>query len=249
LKALDSIDAEPTAADRGTWIHRALERFVREFPHGVPDEALERLLAIGRLEFGRQMERPAVGAFWWPRFERIARWFVDNERGRRSALAEIHAEVKGSLEFAGPAGPFTLTATADRIERGKDGKLALIDYKTGSLPSPREIDFGLAPQLPLEAAMAISGGFIGVHEADVSALQFWRLTGGNPAAEIKDINGDPMERAGAALEGLKSLVAAFDAPTTPYQSVPDPEFAPRFSDYAHLARVKEWSAGAQGVVE
>jgi ATP-dependent helicase/nuclease subunit B len=28
--------------------------------------------------------------------------------------------------------------------------------------------------------------------------------------------------------------------------VPDPEFAPRFSDYAHLARVKEWSAGGTG---
>ena len=47
----------------------------------------------------------------------------------------------------------------------------------------------------------------------------------------------------SAFAGLKRLVATFDLPTTAYQSEPDAEFAPRFSDYAHLARVKEWSAG------
>jgi len=249
LKPLEPLDAEPSAADRGTWIHRALERFVREFPQGVPGDALERVLAIGRQEFGPQMNRPAVGAFWWPRFERIARWFVDTERERRGGLAALHAEVEGRLQFIGLAGPFLLTATADRIECGKDGRLIVIDYKTGAVPKPREIEFGFAPQLPLEAAIAAAGGFAGVGEAEIAALQFWRLTGGNPAAEIKDVKADPMEAAAAALAGLKGLVAAFDSPTTAYQSEPDAEFAPRFSDYAHLARVKEWSAGGPEEME
>jgi len=249
LKPLDPIDEEPTAADRGKWIHKALERFIREYPKEVPNDALDRLLAIGRQEFGPQMNRPAVGAFWWPRFERIARWFVDADRERRPLLAEILAEVKGRLQFAGAAGPFTLTATADRIERGRDGRLALIDYKTGALPNAREIEFGFAPQLPLEAAIAAAGGFAGVTKSEVATLQFWRLTGGNPVAEMKDVKGDPVESAGAALVGLQRLVAAFDSPATAYQSVPDPEFAPRFSDYAHLARVKEWSAGGPGDAE
>ncbi|MGH6960201.1 MAG: double-strand break repair protein AddB, partial [Dongiaceae bacterium] len=249
VKPLEPIDAEPSAADRGTWIHRALERFVRKFPQGMPVDALDRLLAIGRQEFGPQMNRPAVGAFWWPRFQRIARWFVDNERERRVALATLHAEVKGRLQFDGPAGPFTVTATADRIERAKDGRLAVIDYKTGALPNAREIEFGFAPQLPLEAAIAAAGGFAGVGQAEVAVLAFWRLTGGDPVAEIKEVKADPTESAEAALAGLQRLVAAFDASTTAYQSVPDPEFAPRFSDYAHLARVKEWSAGGPGDAE
>ena len=105
LKPLDPIDAEPSAADRGIWVHRALERFVRAFPQDLPADALERLLAIGRQEFGPQMNRPAVGAFWWPRFERIARWFVDDERERRPLLAAVLAEVKGKLQFAGPCRP------------------------------------------------------------------------------------------------------------------------------------------------
>ena len=40
------------------------------------------------------MNRPAVSAFWWPRFDRIARWFVDTERERRGALLALHAEGK-----------------------------------------------------------------------------------------------------------------------------------------------------------
>jgi ATP-dependent helicase/nuclease subunit B len=250
LKPLDPIDAEPSAADRGIWIHRALERFVRECPVAVPAHALDRLLAIGREEFGAQMNRPAVSAFWWPRFERIARWFVDTERERRGALAALHAEVKGKLQFAGPAGPFTLTATADRIERGASGQLAIIDYKTGSLPKRREMELGFTPQLPLEAAMAAAGGFDGIAGAAVAALQFWRLTGGNPPAQVEDAKGgDPATLAALALEGLKRLVIAFDSPDTVYQSMPDPEFAPRFSDYDHLARVKEWSTGGPDELE
>jgi ATP-dependent helicase/nuclease subunit B len=250
LKPLELIDAEPSAADRGIWIHRALERFVRECPHAVPTDALARLLAIGREEFGAQMNRPAVSAFWWPRFERIARWFVETERERRATLAALHAEVKGKLQFEGPAGVFTLTGTADRIERDAAGRLAIIDYKTGTLPKRKEMELGFTPQLPLEAAMAAAGGFDGVAGADVDVLQFWRLTGGNPPAQVEDAKGgDPATLAIVALEGLRQLVISFDSPDTVYQSVPDPEFAPRFSDYAHLARVKEWSAGGPDELE
>jgi ATP-dependent helicase/nuclease subunit B len=249
LNALEPIDAEPSAADRGTWIHSALERFVREYPQELPADALDRLLAIGREEFGTQMHRPTIAAFWWPRFEHIARWFVDNERERRPTFAAIQAETRGLLQFDSAAGAFTLTATADRIERGRDGRLTIIDYKTGGLPKPKEIEFGFVPQLPLEAAIASEGGFAGVAKAVVASLQHWRLTGGTPAAEVKPVEGEPMQLAGAALAGLRRLVETFDLPETPYQSVPDPDVAPRFSDYAHLARIKEWSIGVPGEEE
>ena len=49
--------------------------------------------------------------------------------------------------------------------------------------------------------------------------------------------------ASQALAGLKRLIAHFDDPRTPYRSLPQPERAPRYSDYTHLARVKEWLVG------
>jgi len=244
LKPLEPIDADPGAAERGTIVHRALDRFLRDHPDTLPADALDRLLATGRAAFGAALSRPAVWAFWWPRFVRIARWFVDTERARRGGLAASRTEAAGSLTVPGPGGPFVLTATADRIDIGADGRLTIIDYKTGAVPRPRDVELGFAPQLPLEAAIAAAGGFAGVPAATVAELAYWRLSGGEPPAEIKPVAGDAMALGAAALAGLERLIAAFDDPATPYAAVPRPDFAPRFGDYAHLARVKEWSAGA-----
>ena len=49
-----------------------------------------------------------------------------------------------------------------------------------------------------------------------------------------------------AKDGLARLIAAFDRPETPYRSWPNPSRGPRYSDYVHLARVKEWLLGAAG---
>ena len=64
------------------------------------------------------------------------------ERARRADLAGSRTEVKGKLTLVGPAGPFELTAKADRIDLFHDGGLAIIDYKTGTLPTKREVELG-----------------------------------------------------------------------------------------------------------
>ena len=37
------------------------------------------------------------------------------------------------------------------------------------------------------------------------------------------------------------FILLFDFETTPYLSRPNPKRVPEYSDYEHLARVKEWS--------
>ncbi len=253
LRALDPLDAEPGAPERGEFIHEALDRFVRKWPTDLPDDALEQLLFIGRETFAPVLTRPGVEAFWWPRFERIADWFVSLERQRRADLREVGTERVGLMQIEGPAGPFRLTGKADRIDRLADGSLAIIDYKTGSLPSAGHVAAGAAPQLALEAAIACAGGFEGIEPGAVSELAYWKLSGGDPAGEVQPAGGrrrgasdpahHPEELMVAAAEGLAAYVAAFDDPATPYLSQPRPELAPRFSDYAHLARVAEWGRG------
>ncbi len=243
LKALDPLDADPGAAAYGMVMHHILDRFLRDHPEGLPADAAARLIAVGRQAFAGLIGRPGVWAFWWPRFERVARWFVDHEAGRRGAVAASLTEIEGSLTIAAPAGPFTLTAKADRIDRMADGSLAVIDYKTGAPPKTKEIVAGYAPQLPLEAAIAGRGGFRGLAAAPVGELAYWRLGGGEPGGEVIRVGADPAELAAAALAGLERLVAAFDDAATPYRARPRPSAAPRFSDYEHLARVREWSAG------
>ena len=244
LEALDPLDADPGAADRGIAIHAALDRFLRDFPGALPDDAAERLMAYGREAFGAALDRPGLRAFWWPRFERIARWFVANERERRPRFALLRSELSGRLVLPAPAGDFTLTAKADRIDRAPKGGLVLVDYKTGAVPRDDDVKLGFAPQLPLEAAIAEAGGFEGIAGAAVSGLEYWRLSGGDPPGEPCVLGGGEEELrqlVADALAGLSALIAGFDDPATPYRAQPRPERAPRYSDYLHLARVKEWS--------
>ncbi len=247
LVPLDAIDSSPGAADRGTVVHKAIEDFMQAWPDALPDDIRAELLEVGRQAFGRQLlALPGVRAFWWPRFERIAAWFADQEPGYRATLTESRSEVVGKLEFQAPAGLFTLTAKADRIDRLTAGGLAIIDYKTGAIPRRGDIEGGLAPQLPLEAAIARAGGFEGIAAAEVMALAYWRLSGGDPPGETVAAGADIAALADAAQDGLDRLIARFDDAATPYLSRPDPHRAPRFPDYAHLARVQEWSVPGGG---
>ncbi len=244
LKALDPLDADPGAAERGEFIHQALDAFVRAYPHDLPRNATDRLIDFGRTAFGEALDRPGVRTFWWPRFERIAQWFVATETDRRAALAASSSEILGRLVIEAPGGPFTLTAKADRIDQRREGGLAIIDYKTGAKQSPGDIEAGFLPQLPLEAAIAAAGGFAGIPAAPVTDAAFWRLKGGDPAGAIDQVGTDSADLqrlAAEALAGLRRLVAEFDDPDTPYYAVPRPERAPRYSDYRHLARIKEWA--------
>ena len=65
----------------------------------------------GGEHFGAVLSRPGAWAFWWPRFERIARWFVAR-RGDASPprSSRASASVTGSLTLPAPGGPFELTA-------------------------------------------------------------------------------------------------------------------------------------------
>src|SRR6185312_6444591 len=134
LKALDELDADPGRAELGIRVHEALAQFVRRHPRGLPLFPEAELIEIGRACFGPILSRPGVWAFWWPRFERIARWYIAEERVRAGDIVESSSERKGSLVLAAPGGPFTVTAIADRIDRLHSGELVLIDYKTGVLP-------------------------------------------------------------------------------------------------------------------
>jgi len=247
LQPLDPLDADPGAADRGNLVHQALDEFVRAMPSGqLPEDAERRLLDIGRRVFNDVLIRPGIRAFWWPRFRRIAEWFVSYEISRRMAgTVTLASEVSGKLDIAAAGQTFTLTAKADRIDRLADGSLAILDYKTGQPPSISQVKSGLTPQLTLEAAIAAADGFQGVAGAEVRELTYVKLSGGRTAGEEKQMKFDVPEVSARAVDRLRDLVTAFQNPDTPYRSRPRPQFKSRFGTYDHLARVREW-ASAEG---
>jgi ATP-dependent helicase/nuclease subunit B len=141
--------------------------------------------------------------------------------------------------------PFTLTAKADRIEPTQDGTAHILDYKTGAAPSQKQVDTGFSPQLTLTAAILMNGGFPDLGSPAPGELTYIRVTGRRPAGEeqVRALaNGESEEAARKAMDGLIKLIARYDDPDEPYRSRVAPQFVKEHpGDYAHLARVFEWS--------
>ena len=244
LDVLDDIEADPGAADRGIVIHEVMDRFIRAHMDELPEDPAATLIEMGEQVFDEMVASPSVRAFWWPRFKRIAHWFADFETKRRLAgYKPILVEQRGELKLEELEREFTLIAKADRFDRDISGGLVVMDYKTGQPPTTKQVEAGLTPQLPLEAAMAICGGFKGLSEAgSISALTYVRLSGGRIAGEEKPIKVDGDAQAHEAYENLITMMHKYMDDKTPFLSRPRPMFESRFGDFDHLARVKEWSA-------
>jgi len=248
LRPLDPLDQETDAADYGSLVHAGLNLFLQKHGNRWPPNAGGELRAALNRALAEAHLRPALAAWWAPRLERIADWVAEIETERRSLHRPelIVPEVQGDWILRREGGAFRLVGRADRIERRADGSLAILDYKTGTPPSQKDVDAGLAPQLLLEAAMAAAGAFGADLTGAAAELSYWHLTGGfEPGALRSLFKADAAAIAAAmeeARESLAALIDTYDQPGRCYLSQPHPGRAPRFSDYAQLARVAEWSA-------
>ncbi len=240
LRKLDPVDDQPSAAQKGTLIHKALELFLIEEGSQKGSVGKARLLAIGRRVFADIINEPAVYAFWWPRFEAIAGWFIGHLEARDGKFSPDGIEAKARAVL--PGTDFTLSATADRIDRNiASDAYEIIDYKTGEPPKMPQMKAGFAPQLPLEGWLAEAGAFEDLDAGMVEALVFWKLSGGNEVAKrsepIKPVDVSTVIE--EAISGLTELITQFNQPETPYLSNPRPAHT-GYGDYNQLARVKEW---------
>jgi ATP-dependent helicase/nuclease subunit B len=253
LNPLDPVDMPLSAADRGSAIHESLGEFTREYATALPDDTVGVLRRIGEKHFAPLMQKPEARALWWPRFQRIARWFAEWEAARRGDIAAIAAEIEGGIKIPlDNARIFTLSARADRIERCGDGRYAILDYKTGQPPTGKQVRMGLSPQLTLEAAILREGGFADIDAgASVGELAYVRLSGNNPPGEHKTLElkirqnetpQSPDAAADYARAQLEALVRRFENPDEAYRSLVLSMWTARYGDYDNLARVKEWSA-------
>jgi ATP-dependent helicase/nuclease subunit B len=261
LNPLDPVDMPLSAADRGSAIHDALGEFTQTFAGSLPPDPAGVLRTIGEKYFAPLMERPEARALWWPRFQRIARWFADWEIVRRAEVIRIDAEIRGEIPIPlDHARSFVLSARADRIERRQDGTFAILDYKTGQPPTGKQVRMGLSPQLTLEAAILREGGFAGIAAgSSVTEIGYVRLSGNNPPGEQKPLElkikqGDtpqpPNDAADEARAKLEALIRAFEDEAQAYTSLNLSMWSNRYGSYDDLARIKEWSAaGGLGIEE
>ncbi|TVR05941.1 MAG: double-strand break repair protein AddB [Salinarimonadaceae bacterium] len=251
LGALEAVGEAPGAALRGEIVHDVFARFVKAFPKELPaDDAarrrIESLLDDALAPYAESF--PDIHADWTPRLRRIVADFVEWEGARRPEIETILVERPGEIAIPVGGDIFTLSARADRIERMRDGRVVAIDFKTGQVPSNKEIGVGFAPQLTLEAAMLMRDGFPDIGQVEETPeLLYLRASGGTPPIAIRAVKPPDRERSMEEIvaehyAGLETLLARFFAGEIGYMSRPYAQYARRFNEYDHLARVKEWSA-------
>ncbi|SET85604.1 double-strand break repair protein AddB [Oceanicella actignis] len=246
LEPLEPLGRAPDARDMGQTLHRVMERFALETgadadlsDSGRPDAGwTEAALAEALIRIAREevAEQPSAGVrrLWLKRLERAAPALARFERERRArGLRLARAEGWGRAAFDAPAGRFELFGRADRIDRGPDGALSILDYKTGALPGKNEITV-FAKQLLLLGAIARAGGFEDVPAAEAHELLYVRLS------EKLERREAPPDQIDDAWRGLRELIAAYDDPATPYRPRLRPRSIKHAGDYDHLARLGEW---------
>ena len=255
LYPLDPPDQTVDARVRGTAIHSAFEDFTRAWPTDLPpngagifaDLYLASLRQSGMAEDALARETALA--------HQAAAWIMEMEAGRRADGRTLHVELKGEMTFETLAGTFTLEARADRIEIDPRGYGHILDYKTGKAPTQKEVASGFSPQLTLTAAILADGGFTALGRRAPGDLTYIEVSGRTKAGEeVERGYAEPGPRqassrdlADAALEGLKTMLAYYDDPDTPYVSRRAPQFLKgRIGDYDHLARVHEWQTSGEG---
>jgi len=245
LYPLERPDEPVEARARGTAIHAAFETFAETFPDAVPADAaavFEKLYVDALVHAGMP---PTALAREKALAREAALWVADWERHRRTTARKIVVEAAGELSLSINGRPFTLTAKADRLEPTADGTAHILDYKTGAAPSQKQVDTGFSPQLTLTAAILMHGGFPDLGKPTPGDLTYVRVTGRKPAGEeqVRALAGEESAAAATkALDGLSTLIARYDDPAEPYRSRVAPQFVKEHpGDYAHLARVFEWS--------
>ncbi|MEP7129554.1 MAG: double-strand break repair protein AddB [Sphingomicrobium sp.] len=233
VRRLDPLDADHSAAWKGTAVHKVLEEWLIH-----DDCAPEALLPRARALLRSETIHPMLRALWQPRLMEAIAWVAEKESlNREAGRLPLKAEIAGETDIGG----VTVHGKADRIDRFADGGLAIVDYKTGKAPAQKAVDKGFALQLGLLGLIARAGGFPEV-EGEPEAHEYWSLT------KDRDKFGKrvcPDKSMGAA-EFLAHAEAHFrDAAgkwltgSEPFTAKLNPAYAP-YGDYDQLMRLEEW---------
>jgi len=235
----------PENSLKGQIFHDIVNDFLSERRKGGAPDPREALLRLGRKRFQRLATMPEIAAFWWASFEAAADWLAERERGDANLITRTFSEVAGSLDLPLGAVEFKLICRADRIDLLAGGGARIVDYKTGRVPSGKQVAQGLAPQLTLEAAILDRGGFPEIGGMEPRELHYIKIgireDGGKSTAIAE--GGEPRELANLHLSYLLSYLGDFRSlvePWTPRRMI-EKENEERPRDYDHLSRHGEWS--------
>ena len=254
LRSLDPVDAQPSAAWRGSAVHEILELWHHD--DNLDPQALVR--RAGQYLVDANVH-PLITALWRPRLIAALQWVGEQTRDYAQAgRSMIDAERAGKVLIDG----VEITGKADRIDRMPDGSLVIVDYKTGQPPSAAQVQAGYALQLGLLGMMAQRGGFGATDSkpaitGTASGFEYWSLARGrtsetgfgfiaSPILEGRKKSGLPADEMVPTSERfLRDALANWILGDRPFTAklVPDQAL---YTEYDQLMRLGEWYGRQDG---
>ncbi len=238
LRKLDILDADPTAAWRGTLVHDVLEHWAKD-----DDYASEKLLERLDVELAKRSSHPLMRYLWRPRLAKGFVWVGEQiEKNRAEGRVPRLTEEKGTITVDG----IPLTGKIDRLDLMPDGSLAIVDYKTGRPPSVKALIEGYSLQLGLLGAIAQQVGFKDVR-GTASQFEYWSLAKdkasfgffSSPHGPNKRTRMEAEEIVDHCLGHLRQAIACWINGSEPFKAKLRPEYAP-YTDFDQLMRLDEW---------
>ncbi|AXI44604.1 double-strand break repair protein AddB [Sulfitobacter sp. SK012] len=237
LRALRPLIQSPDAPLRGIVVHAVMERFIKSVVADPDNLTKSALLETAKTVLDEIAPWPAARSLWLARIDRIADWFVEEERARQINSQPLAFEdgARGML-FMRDIG-FTLRCMADRIDQTSAGEIEIYDYKTGKPPTKTQQKL-FDKQLLIEAAMVEEGAFKEIGPAPVARASFIGL-GNPPVEESAPLAEEPTQE---VLAKLRALIATYFDPNQGYTARRMMERDGFESDYDQLSRYGEWDA-------
>ena len=230
LEPLAPVGPEIGPREIGDLWHAALQAYGEAFVAGATRGRGARAPArFAAAPFAAPLADPSFRALRWPRIVAGLDAFLAFDAERRAGAERVLVERKGKFEFALADGSRFTPHRARRSHRNSAATAARrsIDYKTGAPPGKREVKVGFAPQLTLEATMLAHGAFDGAPAVETIEALYFKL-GGADGGEVKRLKFDDFAAVAARhFDGLKTLLAQFADPATPYLPRLFPKFAKR----------------------
>lgn len=237
LGELEDIEAQPGPAWQGSVAHTILERW-HEARRTDADAAIVPIMAAVMDEANAH---PLMRALWEPRLLRALEWIAAAVRtSDREVLA---VEARGEMQFDG----VRVHGRADRIDKMPGGGLAIIDYKSGKPPTPKQVKQGYALQLGVLGLIAADGGFAGL-AGEPEAYEYWSLGRSDKSDTGFGYAETPIgRRSGPDAEDflpetarhLTRAISDYIRGTKPFRARENPDY-PVYDTYDQLMRLAEW---------
>jgi ATP-dependent helicase/nuclease subunit B len=229
LRKENKLEEDPSLAEFGNFFHKVADIYTKNYNRKEKDKVFV-FTEIGENVLDQSIFPDHSKNYWQTKLAAIAHDFIDFDEERRKKATDTYTEVRGSITLNLLGREIEIIAIADRIEITKSGKSVILDYKTGAVPTKKDVFSGLSPQMIIEALIMMENGFgLGCYPTEL--LIYVKIANSKPYIDITEIDLSKTD----LLQHKKGLIELLEYYLSEKKFYIKPNMM-KYDDYNHLSR-------------